>query len=159
MSVTDLNGATTSKMALLRLFLEENPAPREPGLCSIDGSSADAHLSALRRTLRGESQGPIIQLSRPIPLYGLCSMNLPRKPSGYRGLSSCARSHVRPHGDSWRHLPQHARQRQHSPRLENVRRLCPAPEQDGPAPLCPRRLRARSPEGFLGRFIEQSPQA
>ena len=47
MGVTDLNCEKTSKMALLRLFLEENHAQREPGLCSIDGSSADAHLSTL----------------------------------------------------------------------------------------------------------------
>ena len=97
----------------------------------------------------GKSQGQIIQVSRPMPRYERCSIDRQSKPSGYRGLSSCPTRKVLPQGYSGKRLSQHSLQCQQSPRLENVRRLCSAPAQDGTAPLCPRSLRARSRQYYL----------
>jgi len=154
MGVTDLNFLKTSKMPLFRLFLEENHAHRETRLCPINGSSSNANISSLRESLRWKSQGQIIQLSRPIPLYELRSINLQRKPSGYRSLSSRPARKALPHGISRGDFSQQSFQCKQNTRLSNLRRLCSVSDQDCQTSLRQGRFRTRSRQhGLRARRI------
>src|SRR5665647_789809 len=107
---------------------------------SSDGASSASCLSSMRRSLSRQFQGQGIYLSRPVSVYGLCSTHLSRKPSRYRGLSSCPEEQTLPHGYPRAHFSQYSGQCHQNSRLAHLRRSCPRSYPDRQKTLCERRL-------------------
>src|SRR3990172_1394792 len=59
---------------------------RQNRVCSTDGLCSHLRVSPMRRALQRQLQGEDVFLLGSVPLYGLCPVDLPGKPQGYRGL-------------------------------------------------------------------------
>lgn len=76
-------------------------------------------------TVPGGAQGQILFVSRPIPLHGLCTIDLSRESPRHRGLSSGATREAVPFRNSLGRLTQYVGPCQRRARLTHLRRLCP----------------------------------
>jgi hypothetical protein len=144
MPVTDLNGRSRGPHAVAPGSRGERHVHRQARLCAGDGARADAQLSPVCAALPRQSQEQILHLPRPIPVHGLRPAHLSRESARHRSLPTRRAQQALPHGHSRGHLPKHAGQREQGPRLAHLRRVCPNPDRNRPAPLCGRRLRGRT---------------
>lgn len=90
---------------------------RQARFLSSDGAYSAPCVSSWRRSLQRRLQGQGIYLSRPLPLHGLLSVDLPRNPQGYRSLPARPEKQALSHGDSQYRFPQYTGQR----KILNVR--------------------------------------
>ena len=122
--------------------LQEGPEHvcRQTRLFSAHRSSTYAHFSAMRPALSGKPQSKKLYLSRPVPMYGLCTTHLPGKFTGYRSLSSLPAQQTIPHGYSRQGISKHIGQCQQSTRLADQCGLCPVAYQYCPPIVYRRRF-------------------
>src|SRR5665647_963703 len=59
---------------------------RENDLCPVDGLCSHIRVPKMRRSIQRQSQGDQLFLLGPVPLHGIRSTHLPRKPQGYPSL-------------------------------------------------------------------------
>ncbi len=107
-------------------------------LFSSHGTFTMAYISSLCSTLSRRPQDSILFLSRSVSMHGICPVNLPRKPTRYRGLLTCSTQQVVSHGHSRRHLPKHPVECQQSQRLAHLCRFRSVFNTDRTQALCER---------------------
>src|SRR6266404_3980791 len=80
-------------------------------------------VSSLRRSLPGQSLRQRFLLLGSVPLFGLCSAHLSRKPPRYRSLSSCPTTQALSYGLPGPSFSQYVGTRQRASRLADLRRF------------------------------------
>ena len=100
---------------------------RKNRLCSTLQISADLRVSTMRPTVPRNLQSSNLFLLGSIPVPGVCSIDLSRKPSRYRSLSPRPSRKTLSHGNPQPHLPKHLSLYQRKSRLADLRRFCPGP--------------------------------
>src|SRR4030067_2295167 len=136
MGVTDFNVLETTGF-----FREWFNAYGKAGVCPTDGSSAAAHLPALRGQVPGALSDAHFLAPRPIFVHGLRATDLPGKPARHRDLSARTLRQALPPGHSRWHRQEHAGRRQREPRLAHLSGLRPQPDPDGAQTLYRGQLR------------------
>ena len=120
--------------------------------------SSIADFSPMCSPLPGRSPHQTIQMSRSIPLHGLCPTDLPRKPTRHSGVPTSAASETLPHGNPRTSLQEHTGRCQRKTRLANLCRLGSGAHHPRPKTLCPGRLRCRTePHGVRARCHHHRP--
>lgn len=96
----------------------------QTNIFSSHGLHAHAHISTLRRSLSWRPQCQKLHMSRPLFLYGLCSINISGKPPRYRSMSSCTTTEIVPHGHSRHRSPIKPCRRKRAAGLAHICRPC-----------------------------------
>lgn len=100
----------------------------------------------------------VIFLHGSIPLHGICTIGLPRKPARHRMLYAYSSLQALAHGLARSHLPQHFSPRQRTPQLADVGRLCPSLDPRGSSTLRQRSIRGGTQRsGLRFRFHHHKP--
>src|SRR5512145_1350314 len=128
----DLNLETIQKHTSTTLWKELMDEFRQNNLRSTDGLCAlRLRVSLLRRTVSWQLQGQEFFLLGSIFDLGFRPAHLSRESQRYRSVSASNASKALSHGHPHSGVAQHLGQRQSSPRLENLCRLCPYPYPRG----------------------------
>jgi len=115
---------------------------RQVRVCAADAASSAFDVSPLRATLRWRAQGEELLLLGSVPVHGLRTADLSRKPARYRGVSeSPALQALSLRISSKQYLAQHPGQCQRNPRLAHLRSIRAATNCDSAQALCQRVLR------------------
>ncbi len=109
-----------------------------------DGLRFPVRVPQVRRPLPGKLQGQELLVLGPVPLHGLCPVDLPGEPAGYSGLPAGRPTQALPHGVPRHGLPQHARPCQRGARLADLRRLRSGADRDRPYPVRHGSVRGRT---------------
>src|SRR3990172_1164418 len=95
---------------------------------------------AVRCSLQRKLQGDYVHLSGSVPLHGLRSTYLSRKPQGHRSMSSCSKIKTVPYGNQRKHFTKHSGPCKREPRLANLCRLRTRADQNRQGVVRKRRL-------------------
>lgn len=88
------------------------------------GLSAHAHVPPMRQSLSRQLPDKTFYLSRPMPLHGLRSTNLPGESTRYRSLSSLPTAQTLLHGHEKHRISLDTCRGQRIKRLAHICRLC-----------------------------------
>jgi len=110
-------------------------------LCSTVQISAYLRVSSMRPTLRGHLQSADLFLLGSILVHGFCSIDLSRKSSRHRSVSSRPTRKTLPHGNPQPHFPKYLSLYQRKSRLADLCRFCPRTHSTGSGVISPGRLR------------------
>ena len=113
-------------------------------LCSDNGFSAAQRIPQMCYSIQRPLQSPTVFVHGSIPLNGICSVKLPRKSAGHRGMSACSAIQAVSHGHSKSHFSLDSRARQRNTRLAHLCRLCPSLDSYRSPTLCKRRVIGRT---------------
>lgn len=105
---------------------------------------ASEKLPSMRREVSGQFQRQKLFMSRSVSSHGFRTVDLPREPSGYRGLSPIPEQEALPYGHTWQGITKHLSRGKRNPRLAYLCRLRPLPDRYRPEALYRRADRSRS---------------
>ena len=89
-------------------------------LCSDNGFSAAQRIPQMCYSIQRPLQSPTVFVHGSIPLHGICSVKLPRKSAGHRGMSACSAIQAVSHGHSKSHFSLDSCARQRNTRLASM---------------------------------------
>jgi len=108
----------------------------------IDGLCSHARISVMRKTLQWKLQDKDFHLLGPIPLHGLCPVDLPGKPEGYPGMPAGSTDQAVSPGHPGQGIKEHSGQCKSGKGLEDLCRFCPSSDNQGKEALHRRVLRS-----------------
>src|SRR6185369_6316306 len=111
---------------------------------STYGLSSFSRVPSLCRSSQGKLQSEAVLLLGSVPVYGICSTDLSRKPARYRSLFAFGRIEALSHGDSEPRFAEHFGQRESGARLAHLRRFRTSPDSHRARTLYQRELRDRT---------------
>src|SRR5208283_11753 len=112
-------------------------------VCTDNGFSSMDHVLSHSRALQRRLSRSHIALCRAISNNGLCSTDLSRKPSGYRGMPVVSNIQALPYGNQRTNFSLYSGRCQRIPRLAHLRRFRPAVDLSGKKAVCQRDSRSR----------------
>jgi len=114
---------------------------RQNSFRSNNGTPFSVSISEMRRQIQWGWTCKKFQLSQPVLLHGVCSIDIQREPEGHRLLPQRNERKTLPYGDKRLCEEKHARGCQREQRLENICGVRPSPHCESKKALCARRLR------------------
>ena len=120
MPCNDLNSTQQVKHPAPKTFLGVENVHRQNHLLSTAGISSTQGISSLCRSVPGQLQDQRIQVSRPLPVHGICPAYLQGKPQGYRSMPAIPKEKTLPYGYQGSGFPKHLGQCQQNSRLANI---------------------------------------
>lgn len=128
----DLNTDAASGDPQGRISLRTHHVHRQNSVCAVDGLSALDNLYSNRQSLRRQSSYSHASLCRTFSCPGVCSVDLSRKPSRYRGVPFGAIGQALPYGYPLAGQAIHSGRRQRAQRLAHLCRVRPTIDHASP---------------------------
>ena len=121
--------------SLSKLKGEAN-AYRFNNLCTNNESPAMETFSNMCYQIPGRLQNQNLQMRRAFSCNGFRTINIPRKPAGYRNMPACYGFTLVPHGYKKQGFKKQPCTRKRNPRLAYLRRFCTDTHKQSKTPVC-----------------------
>lgn len=116
---------------------------RKNSFRSNNGIPPITRISQVCGEIQRKLQSKKLFMFGPVPLHGICSIDVSRKPSRYRSMSACCQNKTLPHGHSGKGFPQYLGRCKRGQGLANLCRLCSSTHSYSQKALYKHRVRRR----------------
>ena len=113
---------------------------RQIGVRSGHGVRAVAYIPTIGRQASRRFQRPVLPLSGPISVHGVCATDVPRIAARHRGLSSGTANQTVSPGHTWTGQQKRTLRRQFTPRLAHLSRVRSTLDHGCPITVCQRSI-------------------